>query len=187
MGVIEPRLLRLRDGAELTFASATEADAADVQAFRNMIARTSDYIATSPGEVDPDMDLQRKQIREFMEKQGGLLALARHGSEVVGGMSMNVPPKKRLAHAVELGMGLSPAWRGRGLGTAMMGVVLDWARANPAIEKVCLGVIPDNVHAMRLYRKFGFVEEARQIRQFRDDRGNYLDHVMMGLWVGEEP
>ncbi|MBK9189746.1 MAG: GNAT family N-acetyltransferase [Phycisphaerales bacterium] len=185
MGLIGPITLQVRDGAGVTLASATEADAPDVLAFRNLLSTTADFIATAPGEVDPDVELQKKQIREFREKPGGLLALARYEGSVVGAMSMMVPVKRRLAHAVEFGMGMSPAWRGRGLGTLFMERMVAWARENPAILKVTLGVIPDNAHALRLYTKFGFVEEARQARQFRTDDGRLYDHVMMGLWVGE--
>ncbi len=64
-----------------------------------------------------------------------------------------------------------------------MTAALDWAAANPGIEKVTLGVIPDNAPALRLYESLGFIIEGNQRRQFRQPDGTYLDHLMMGKWV----
>ena len=55
--------------------------------------------------------------------------------------------RKRLAHGGSFGMGVHPDWRGRGIGEALLRGLLDWAQANPQIEKVSLAVLADNAAA----------------------------------------
>jgi ribosomal protein S18 acetylase RimI-like enzyme len=93
---------------------------------------------------------------------------------------------ERLAHPVNrhvatLGMAVDAAWRGRGIGTALMSAALRWARAE-GIEKVSLEVYPSNVAAIALYRKFEFIEEGRLRGQSRKAYG-YEDEVLMSRWL----
>jgi RimJ/RimL family protein N-acetyltransferase len=42
-------------------------------------------------------------------------------------------------------------------------------------------VFTHNTAAIALYRKFGFVEEGRRIRQYRRASGELWDSIIMGL------
>lgn len=80
----------------------------------------------------------------------------------------------------EIGMAVAKEWRGRGVGSALMSAAVDWAREQE-LHKLSLGVFPHNDAAIALYRKFGFVEEGRRIKQFRRESGELWDCVEMGL------
>src|SRR5919199_151506 len=67
-------------------------------------------------------------------------------------------------------MAVERAWRGRGVGSALMEAALRWAESN-RVEKVSLEVYPTNEAAVALYRKFGFAEEGRMVRQSRKSYG----------------
>ena len=71
-------------------------------------------------------------------------------------------------------------WRGRGVGTALVAAAIEWARAR-GLHKLTLSVFPHNDAAIALYRKFGFVEEGRRIKQIRRANGELWDLVEMGL------
>lgn len=58
----------------------------------------------------------------------------------------------------ELAMGLSPEFRGQGIGTKMLAALFEMAR--PKYEAVALSVREANP-ALHLYRRFGFVETGR--------------------------
>jgi RimJ/RimL family protein N-acetyltransferase len=108
-----------------------------------------------------------------------LVAVSR--GQVVGNLVI-----ERLAHPVNrhvatLGMAVDAAWRGRGIGTALLSAAMRWARAE-AVEKVSLEVYPSNVAAIALYRKFGFVQEGRLRAQSRKSYG-YEDEVLMSRWL----
>jgi RimJ/RimL family protein N-acetyltransferase len=49
------------------------------------------------------------------------------------------------------------------------------------LHKLSLSVFPHNEAAIALYRKFGFVEEGRRIKQYRRASGELWDAIEMGL------
>ena len=103
------------------------------------------------------------------------------GEEVIGQLSMELKP----SGVAELGMFVAPAWRGQGVGGALVDAGLAWARQAGA-HKVALQMWPHNHAARALYDKFGFVEEGRLRRHYRRRNGQLWDAVMMGLVLDEE-
>jgi GNAT superfamily N-acetyltransferase len=59
---------------------------------------------------------------------------------------------------------VTEAWRGRGVGTALMGRTLDWMDRNGVGSKV-LSVACGNEAAAKFYEKFGFAPYSLQLRQ----------------------
>jgi len=83
-----------------------------------------------------------------------------------------------------LGMNVDTGHRGSGVGTALMGPAIGWAREVGA-HKVELEHWPWNHAARRLYERFGFVEEGYRRRQHRRRDGSLWDAVLMGLVLDE--
>ncbi|MDR9856520.1 GNAT family N-acetyltransferase [Paenibacillus sp. VCA1] len=57
----------------------------------------------------------------------------------------------------ELGMAISQSYRGKGIGTALMKALFDELRKQ-GISRVSLSVDPNNEAAVKLYRRFGFID-----------------------------
>jgi RimJ/RimL family protein N-acetyltransferase len=49
------------------------------------------------------------------------------------------------------------------------------------LHKLSLSVFAHNAAAIALYRKFGFVEEGRRVKQYRRSSGELWDVIDMGL------
>jgi RimJ/RimL family protein N-acetyltransferase len=80
----------------------------------------------------------------------------------------------------ELGMMVTREWRGRGVGSALVAAAIAWSREQ-GLHKLTLSVFPHNEPAIALYRKFGFVEEGRRVKQIRRSSGELWDLIEMGL------
>ena len=80
----------------------------------------------------------------------------------------------------DVALAVAQEWRGRGVGTALFQAGIASARER-GCHKLCLSVFPHNIGAIALYRKLGFVEEGRRVRQFRRQSGELWDSVEMGL------
>jgi RimJ/RimL family protein N-acetyltransferase len=80
----------------------------------------------------------------------------------------------------EIGMMVARDWRGRGVGTALMEHAIAWA-GEQGLHKLSLEVFAHNDAAIALYRKLGFVEEGRRVKQFRRANGELWDGIVMGL------
>jgi L-amino acid N-acyltransferase YncA len=82
--------------------------------------------------------------------------------------------------AGDIGMLVDAAWRGRGVGTALLLAAIERSREQ-GLHKLCLEVFPSNETAVALYRKCGFAEEGRREKQYRRASGELWDSVLMGL------
>jgi ribosomal protein S18 acetylase RimI-like enzyme len=78
-------------------------------------------------------------------------------------------------------MSVEQAWRGQGVGAALLAEALRWARS-VGVEKVTLSVYQHNTRAIALYRKFGFIDEGRLSGQSKKSYG-YEDEVIMSRWL----
>ena len=56
---------------------------------------------------------------------------------------------------------VSPDHRGRGVGEAVVGAAVEWARGRGA-PRVVLHVMPDNGHAVAMYERLGFRRTGRR-------------------------
>ena len=131
------------------------------------IAEERDGIAS-----EPPVDVEARAAAWKLD--GTFVAAA--GPAIIGSIHVDA---SRLGFG-EIGMAIAREWRGRGVGSALMAAAIEWARER-GLHKLCLSVFPHNDAAIALYRKFGFVEEGRRVKQIRRQSGELWDTVEMGL------
>lgn len=91
-----------------------------------------------------------------------LLLVAEDGGRVVGWCRLfplvgcNGP-----TGGAKLGIGLLPAYRGHGLGKALLGQTLDWA-IDRGVQRATLTVRTDNARAIRIFERCGFRKTGRE-------------------------
>lgn len=183
MSVIKPVTVTLKNGASVVIESLGEEHAAVSLAQRREAALTSPYIVSTPADLGTDAKVQLQVIRELRASVAGCLVGAWIDGELVGMVGLRHDARRRLSTSGDIGMGMSAKVRGLGLGRALLSVVLDHAWKNTELTKVTLGVIPENLAAVKLYLSMGFLEEGLQRAMFRADDGRLLDHSLMAVWV----
>jgi L-phenylalanine/L-methionine N-acetyltransferase len=106
------------------------------------------------------------------------LAAEVHG-EVVGSAGLHpVGPALRRRHALTLGISVAPEAQGRGVGSALMAAMCEYADNWAGALRIELTVYTDNVRAIGLYRKFGFEIEGT-FRGYALRDGRFADaHAM---------
>jgi RimJ/RimL family protein N-acetyltransferase len=182
MGV-EAKVVELKDGASVVIRLACVDDAEAMLAFtRGMLPEARRCVVTTLEEFDVTVEQEQERLRE-REEEGSFSLVAVDGEEIVGSLSVNRKNRKRMAHAVWFGMSIREVWRGRGLGSALLQRVVDWAEAEPGVLKISLDVFADNERAIGLYRKFGFVEEGRLVRETQREPGEFVDNLVMARFV----
>jgi RimJ/RimL family protein N-acetyltransferase len=186
MAVIEPKQVTLRDGTRLWIRSAELGDIGPAMALRAHLFVTSPHQVSGPGdEWTPEM--AREKIEKAAKARGGLWLVAtpsrEPGSEIVGSIHFRSEDRKKVEHHGTLGIGNMAEWRGRGVGTALIEALLEWAAGTEHIEKVVLGVFATNLGARKLYRRLGFRTESRAKRFFKLGPGEYVDDIQMCIYV----
>jgi ribosomal protein S18 acetylase RimI-like enzyme len=115
--------------------------------------------------------------------EGDVVIGAFAGSELVGIVAVTRDPHSKRRHKADLhGMYVCPAFRGRGIGRALLIEVLRLATQMPALEAIQLIVATHNREAATLYRHFGFVDMWTESRALRVG-GEYVDahHMVLTL------
>lgn len=156
----------------------TADDVDELVALASAVASEGRWIARE-GEID--LDDGRRHLGPFLDAEDRVMFVAESDARLIGNLSLTVESYG----VADLGMLVAEDWRGRGVGSALLGRALRWAREQGA-HKVALQVWPHNEPARALYRKFGFVEEGRLVRHYRRRNGELWDAVVMGLVIDDE-
>jgi putative acetyltransferase len=96
---------------------------------------------------------------------------------IVGRLSVSRDPHPASAHVADLGLMVAKAWRGRGVGRALLDAAVAWGEAH-GIRKLELHVFPWNEPALKLYESFGFEREGYR-RGHYHRAGDDVDAVLM--------
>lgn len=185
MAEIKPVMLELRDGASITLRHAEARDARALVALTRAVLGSAEHMVQEAREyaVSP-RDEKGWILRQREDPRGLYLVAEMAGGTLIGLADCRGEARHRRRHAVTMGLAVDAAWRGRGVGRALTHALLDWARAQPLIERVELNVHAINNQAIALYHALGFVEEGRRKGALKFSDGQYRDDVLMCAFVG---
>jgi RimJ/RimL family protein N-acetyltransferase len=102
--------------------------------------------------------------------------------ELVGHLYLAGGMLRSELHRVNMGTGITRSHRRQGGGTLLLQIAIEWARSQPIIDWIDLGVFSDNGAAQALYAHHGFQVLGRTPDRFRVD-GQTLDDISMTLKV----
>ena len=80
-------------------------------------------------------------------------------------------------------MGITDEYTNQSIGTKLIEFLINWAKKQNDLEKICLGVTSVNERAIKVYRRIGFVEEGRQRYQIKYEDGSYGDDILMAYYL----
>jgi L-amino acid N-acyltransferase YncA len=151
---------------------------ADVNDLDGMLTIYNEVLATSTSIFSDIKRTPEEQQRWFDDRrsQGWPILVACRGSALVGYASygpFRSWPGYR--HTVENSIYLMPTARGQGIGTQLLGALLQRAQAQ-RLHAVIAGIDGDNVGSMRLHEKLGFKKVA-QLEEVGRKFDRWLDLV----------
>ncbi|WP_372525577.1 GNAT family N-acetyltransferase [Piscinibacter sp.] len=135
-----------------------------------------------------DEEVWRTRLAESCAPGKSDLPLAAElNGEVVGSAGLRpVSPALRRRHALMLGISVAREAQGRGVGSALMAAMCDYADRWIGALRIELTVYTDNEAALALYRKFGFVIEGT-FRGYALRDGRYVDAYAMARLHPDPP
>jgi L-phenylalanine/L-methionine N-acetyltransferase len=158
--------------SSITLARFTEAHIPGVTALYNDPAVTR-QVLQMPFQ---SAEIWRQRLATNDERQLKLVAL--HQGDVIGNLGLEQFSRVRRAHCASLGMGVSVAWQGKGVGSMLLAAALEVADNWMNLRRVELTVYADNEAAIGLYRKFGFETEGL-LRDYAVRDGRWVDTLAM--------
>jgi putative acetyltransferase len=174
----------LADGREVRVRSARSRDA----------RRLAQFIAQVAGETPPMLLIRpeestakawRRRIAAASLDERSVLFVADAGGRLVGSLGIERDAHPNSEHVAWVGVSVDRDWRGVGVGGTMLEAAVRWAAA-AGLEKLVLGVFPDNARALAFYERHGFRREGRRVAQFTRE-GRYHDEVLMARFLTSSP
>ncbi|MGE6377969.1 N-acetyltransferase family protein [Peribacillus muralis] len=154
-------------------------DAEAVLAIQHAVIAEGEYFIAVSNEFNKTEQQQREWIQGLLENDRETIIVAEIKGEVIGWIAFQSEKRKRMSRKGSFGMMIRDNYREMGIGKKLLRALLDWAEANPLIEKVSLGVFSINHRAISLYKRMGFVEEGRKIQEYKLNDLEYVDDILM--------
>lgn len=158
-------------------------DASSILQIQKRVVAEGMFLTTSTAEFDKTVEQHRSWIEKVLDNDKETLLVAETSKGIVGWIVFLSSNRIRLSHTGAFGMMVDKDFRNKGIGKLLIEDLLRWAESNPFIEKVSLGVFSTNERAIALYKKMGFKEEGRKIKEFKMNNGEYIDDILMYKFV----
>lgn len=178
----------------ISIRPARAEDAAVLCRAEQVTSRTPGRLISAPDELEESafrekiVRLSAPAMRDTADTMGtadtaGLYAVAEIDGQLAAHALLEPGALRALSHVFALTIVVHPGQTGRGVGTALMTYLLDWAARTSAVEKIELRVREGNLGAQRLYAQFGFIEEGRFRNRIKLDDGSYLADIAMARFI----
>ena len=163
----------------------TKDDAQIVFDFLSMTVTEAPFIYMSNEDFQSTMTMEKEVLflDQLDKAKSGVTLIALYEGRVIGNIDLRANVRRRIKHRASFGMSVLPDFRSEGIGRILLEQLIEFAKQNEDIKKLELGVIEKNISALRLYESLGFQEEGRSLKGFYSDKGEYLDEILMELWV----
>lgn len=170
----------------LMIREAREVDAATLVRLKKTVFSETDSLLQSMADYDGDLEEERYLIRRYRNLENSALIAAFEGREAIGFLTLQGAHLHRSRHVAQLGIAVTKDRWGEGIGRALMDQGLDWARANPIIQKISLMVYEENQRAIKIYEDYGFEREGLLKNEVMlRSRGEMVHLVAMGLTLDD--
>lgn len=143
--------------ARVQIRTATESDAEEL---RDYVVRL--FSERLPGifkRPDPTVEEEREFIRSRIEPDNSTLLVAIEDGRIVGVIGFLGGILEEERHAGTFALSVDSAHRGRGIGTALIEALLDWAPGD-GVSRIQGWAWANNPGAIALYERMGFQREG---------------------------
>ena len=174
---------KLKNDKTITIRAAKEEDSEKLIKTAKSYIANSEHILMTDKEFNPTIEQEVKWIQSFINNPNSLLLLAVYDNEIIGNIDLTANTREKLSHTGVIGISIVKAWRGLGVGKALLESVIKWSQAHSTLLKLWLEVFANNENAIALYKKVGFIEEGKQKNFIKIGENKFVDNIIMGFDV----
>lgn len=164
----------------LVIASARPEDAGPIALLYGGVIGEERWFITAAEEHSLGPERMLEQLLDRQRRDNAIDLVARLDRALVGALCLAGGPLRRTSHVGRLELFVAEAARGHGVGRALLASAIEWAEANPRLQKLSLSVFEDNARAVALYRSMGFLDEGRRVGEYRERDGTLRNDLL--LW-----
>jgi RimJ/RimL family protein N-acetyltransferase len=148
---------------------------------QKVLEESSHFLGTSLEEYHPTIEEEKAWIHSH--NQHGILLVVEDNGSIVGTLDFRLSTSKKFRHKGFFGMSIQEAYTNKGIGASLIKSLIEWAKEDIRVEKISLEVFSNNERAIHLYSKLGFKEEGRLVKNAKLGPNEYVDDIIMSLFV----
>ena len=146
---------------------ATPKDAKGLLEYLKQIGSESDNLSFGAEGLGFSVEAEEEYLSAIEDSADSVMLVAKENGKIIGSASLNRLPR-RMKHRGDFSVSVLKEYHNRGIGTALTKAVIDFAREN-GFSVIDLQVRSDNVAAIHLYEKLGFVKTGTHPSFFNID------------------
>lgn len=163
----------------LEIRKAAPLDAEAIARLLNACLNETEYLIRTPFEpYDKSMVLEEIMLSEL--NAPSIRLIAEYDGMIVADLIFCTGRQFKIKHMATMALCVLKSYWNRGIGSALLSRTLQHAQEN-GIKKISIEVFANNVRAIALYSKFGFVTEGKKKKAVRISETDYIDIIIMGL------
>lgn len=174
--------LKLGNGKIVEIRPCRRVDAYELIEYIEKISMESDNLTFGPGEFGISVEQEEAFLDTISKQSNAIYLIAHNGDKIIGGLNFSGGSRPRIAHTGEFGVSVLRDYWGNGIGTELIKSLIEWCKQSGIIRKINLRVRTDNLSAIHVYKKLGFVEEGVISREFYINN-RFYDTLFMGLSI----
>lgn len=170
-------------GGDVTIRDAELSDAAAMLACTRANIVESNVLLMELSEFNFTIEQEEEWISNLRAADNTFIMVAEQNGEIIGLLDFRATAFRRERHRGSFGIALRSEFRGLGIGSHMIQIMLNWAERHPELEKIELSALSINERAIELYKRLGFIELAHSPKHYKLADGSYADNVIMYRFV----
>ncbi|OIJ12520.1 hypothetical protein BKP37_13920 [Anaerobacillus alkalilacustris] len=161
---------------------AKKEDASQLIELIKTIANESKFLTFAEGEFNTTVEEEEDIIEMSLQDHTSLFLVAEISGKIVGNLYFSSGTRSKTIHFGKFGVSVKKAYWRLGIAKKMMFFLIDWAKTNKITRKINLEVHEENINAIHLYEKLGFVVEGKISRYFCE-KHTFHSAIIMGLEI----
>lgn len=175
---IQEEIINL-NGHTLLIRNPEKSDARMMLDYLKETSEETRFLVREPEEITITMEEEYRFIDNQNESEDSLMLLGFLDGEYAGNCALMRNSRSRFRHRANVCIALYQKYTGKGIGTAMLGKMIQIA-TDIGLEQLELEVVADNQRALSLYQKMGFEIFGTFPHNMKYKDGTYADmHWMM--------
>jgi len=124
-------------------------------------------------------DQWKEKLQKYNDENYSIMLFAKDKANLVGMIGAYWVDIEKVKHIGNIfGVYVNPKYRGKGIGKLLMKEILKKLDKMPLIKKIKLGVVTQQIPALRLYEKYGFNKVGKYEKELRVGDEYYDEYLM---------
>ncbi|MHA1269124.1 MAG: GNAT family N-acetyltransferase [Candidatus Helarchaeota archaeon] len=173
----------LKNGKKLEVRRGLKRDLDAMWNIFNIVVRERKYIPVF-NTLTTEFEKQRWYL-QMREKQN-LILVAMVDDKIIGLLTLEHLDWDASYHVGELGIVIHPEFRLMGIGFHLINCCIEMVKKEQIFKKITLSCFHNNIIALNLYKKLGFVKVGHKVKQYYIN-GEWIDEILLEKLINSTP